>query len=485
MIRALLSHSVVYGLTTVAARGTLLVSLLVLPALLDPADYGALAMFAVAGHLVAAVVPLQVVQGLARHYGAADSPEEKMRYASSAWWFALGAHLLFLISGQAFAAWGTDQLVGDQDYRLVFRIALLVMVLNSLFFFLQSQFRFAFRQGEFVAVTMIYSITTLALSIGLALAWPAPLAGVVIGQALGGGAAVLWAVWRLRQILWLAPEAARLRELLRFSLPLVPAVLSVLLILYASRIVLNDTGTLADVGVLTFASQIAAIAGLAIAGVQAAITPLITAHHDEPGTPLALARVFHAFCAGAMIVTLGLGLFAAEGIALLGYASYSAAAPLVLPLALALLLAEMYIFAPGFWVAKRTGIQAAISVGAALLAFPAAYLLIDALGLLGAALSSFASAAVFLTCWWIVANRFYPVPVRWDRVLAYVSITGTIGAAGVALTDPLTISALLVKGGIVVLATILAILTGLVPWRDGMVAATLLFRRAPPSTLRP
>ena len=49
MIRTLLNHSIVYGLTHTAARGTLLVSLLVLPAILAPADYGALAMLTLAG----------------------------------------------------------------------------------------------------------------------------------------------------------------------------------------------------------------------------------------------------------------------------------------------------------------------------------------------------------------------------------------------------------------------------------------------------
>ena len=208
MIRTLINHSIVYGLTHTAARGTLLVSLLVLPAILAPADYGALALLTLAGNRAAVIVPLQVAQGLARFYGAAPSDAAKGEYASSAWWFTLASQLLFLAAGQAFAAWGTAALLGDQAYRSVFRIALLVMVLNSLFFFLQSQFRWAVRRGEFVTVTMIYSILTLALSIGLALASPDPLRGVVAGQAIGAAAAVLWGAWRLRGLLWSAPRAA-------------------------------------------------------------------------------------------------------------------------------------------------------------------------------------------------------------------------------------------------------------------------------------
>lgn len=485
MIRTLVSHSLLYGVTHIAARGTLLVSLLVLPAILAPADYGALAMLTLAGSLAAAVVPLQVAQGLARQFDAEREEADKRRFSSSAWWFTIATQIVFLIAGQIFADWGTALLLGDQGYRAAFRIALAVMVLNSLFFFLQSQFRWAFRRSDFVVVTLIYSLLTLSLSIGLALLSPAPLRGVLTGQAIGAGAAVAWGVWRLRDHLLGTPDARRLREMLRFSVPLVPSVLSVSLILYASRIVLNDMATLADVGILTFANQIAAIAGLAIVGVQAAMTPIVNVHHHEPGTPRALGRVFQAFCAGAVIVCLGLGLFAPEVILLMGAAEYAAAAPLVLLLAPALLLTEMYIFAPGFWIARRTGLQAAVSVASALIAIAAAYVLIARFGILGAVLSSLLSATLFFAVWWKVSGRFYPVPVQWSRIAIYVVLAGGAGTAALLLTVPATPFAIAAKLLVLAFAAGLSVVTGLVPWREGVVAALSLVRRSPPLSSAP
>ena len=482
MIRALLNHSIVYGFTHAAARGTLLISLLVLPAILTPADYGALAMLTLAANLGALIVPLQISQGLARHYGAAATEEEKRAYASSAWWFTLAAQLLFLLFGLVVAGWGTEQLLGDAGYRPIFRVALLVMVLNSLFFFVQSQFRWAFRRGEFVAVTLVYSVLTLLLSLGFALTWTDPLRGVIVGQASGGAVAVAWGAWRLRRTIFGRFNAALTRQLLAFSLPLVPAALSVSLMLYANRIVLNDIGGLEDVAVLSLASQIAAVAGLAIVGVQAALTPIITAHHSEPGTATALGRVFGAFCAGAALICLALGLFAPEAVALLGRPAYAAAAPLVLLLAPALLLAEMYIFAPGFWIAKRTRLQAAVSVGGAVVAFVAGYLLIGAFGLLGAAVSTLTATLLFFATWWVLSGRFYPVPVRWARLALFLLCAGTAGAAGLLLIGPGTAAGVAAKLALLALTAALAVLTGLVPWRDGVLALAALVRRNPPSS---
>jgi len=485
MIRTLLSHSLVYGLTYTAARGTLVVSLLVLPAILAPAEYGALAMLTLVGNLVAVVVPLQVAQGLARHQGAAASQQERDLYAGSAWWFTLVAQIVFLGLGEAFAGWGTAQVLGDPAYLPVFRIALVVMVLNSLFFFIQSQFRWTFRPGDFVIVSLLYSLLTLGLSIGLALVWPDPLRGVVIGQAIGGAVAVAWGAWRLRARLATPIDRRRLAEMLRFAAPLVPAVLSLSLVVYAARIVLNDVDTLTNVGVFAFASQIASIATLAVVGVQAAMTPLITIHHQEPGTPAALARVFQAFCAAATVLCLLLGLFAAEAIAWLGDPDYARAAPLVLLLAPAMLLGEMYVFAPGFWIAKRTGLQAGLCLGAAGFAFAAGYVLIGAFGLPGAAVATLVSAALFFTLWWLVSGRLYPVPVRWAPLAFYVIVTGAAGAAALQLTVPGTLGGVAVKAGILVLAAALALASGLVPWREGMVAAVSLVKRKPPLSAGP
>lgn len=480
MIRTLLSHSLVYGLTYIAARGTLLVSLLVLPLILAPTDYGALAMLTLVGNLVAVVVPLQVAQGLARQHGADIPVEEQILYAGSAWWFTLIALALFLGLGQAFAGWGNSQVLGDPAYVPVFRIALVVMVLNSLFFFLQSQFRWTFRAGDFVAVSLLYSLLTLTLSIGLALASANPLRGVVIGQAIGGAVAVAWGAWRLRDRLAARIDRGRLREMLRFAAPLVPATLSVTLVVYAGRIVLNDVGSLADVGVFAFASQIASIATLAVVGLQAAMTPLITVHHQDPGTPAALARVFQAFCAVALIVCLMLGLFAAEAIAWLGDPDYARAAPLVLLLAPAMLLGEMYVFAPGFWIAKRTGLQAAWCLAAAGLAFALGYALIGAFGLAGAAMSTLAAGIVFFTGWWLISGRFYPIPVRWRPLALYALGSVAAAVAAVELTSAGTPAALAAKAAALAAAAALALLSGLVPWREGMVAAMTLVKRKPP-----
>ena len=482
MIRSLLSHSVTYGLTNIVARGSLLVSLLVLAGILGPTDYGALAMLTLVGNLAALVVPLQVSQGLARYYIGSADEEERNAYASSAWWFTLAGLLLFLVVCQAFAPWLTDRILGSSAYVGAFRIAVVMMVFNALFLFIQGQFRWAFRQRDFVIVSLVYSLLAPGLSIALALAAPVRIEGAFLGQAVGIAAAVAWGGWRLREQLMHPISKLRLKQMLAFAVPLVPAALAVSMLSYSPRIALNDLSSLAAVGVFAFAAQIGTVSTLAIVGLQAAMTPLITAHHPEPGTPAAIGRVFEAFCAAGMLLCMALGLFAADAIAWRGGPAYAAAGPLVMMLAPAALLVEMYIFAPGFWIAKRTDLQAALCIASGVLAFALAYLLIGAFGLLGAAFASLGSALVFSLAWRMLSDRFYPVPVRWWRIMMFVTATAAGSMVALLLTTPGTLYSVAVKLAVLAAGAALAAATGLVPWRDAMRALAHVARReSPPS----
>ncbi len=218
--------------------------------------------------------------------------------------------------------------------------------------------------------------------------------------------------------------------MLRFSLPLVPASLSVFASQYASRLILSGVADLASVGIFTFASQIAAIAGLAILGIQSSLTPYVMSHFREPETPVTLARFFEGFTVLAVLLCLCIGLFAPPLIASLAPPTYASAGPLVIVLCPTAIMLQMYIFWPGFLIAERTDRQLWVSLAAGAAAIIANLLLIPWLGLAGAAAASVVSAFVFLGLWCLLANPLYPVPVRWTRVWSVIAVFIVAAIAG-------------------------------------------------------
>ena len=462
MKERLLAHSVVYGGATILARATLVVMLLVLPFILTPREYGALSMISAIAALVGLVLPMEVSQGLARHYPQAP-PAERPAYAGSAWWFTAGMMALFVVVAEAAARPLNMWILGDPAYLGVYRVAVLSVALSVFFYFLQNQFRWEFRTREYVVLSLVFSFLTLALSLGLGAVAQAPLLGVVSGQVMGGAAAVLLGMWRLRASLLTRPDVGKLREMLEFSIPLVPASLAVFASNYASRLILNGLESLQSVGIFTFASQIAGIGTLAVLGVQAALVPLIMAHHHEPETPGTIGRSFEIFTVLALTLCLGLGLFSPEAIHYLGNPAYAGAAPLVLLLAPAVVGMQMYIFAPGFAVAKKTTWQMAVSVTAAAAGVAANYALIALFGVTGAAIATLLTAGLFLGLWFGLSQRLYPLPISWLKLALLAAAAGAAGGVGLWIRYPNLLVALAVKAALVLAVLAVGIAGGLLP----------------------
>lgn len=470
-------QSAAYGTATVLSRATQVVALLVLPFILSPREYGALSMIVTITALVAVLVPLEIAQGVARFYAPAPKAHKKA-ISSSAWTFLLLMLAGFLVAGQLLAGPLCRLIFGDLVFVAAFRIALFLMAFTCLFYFLQNQCRWEFRTPEFVLISLVFSFLSLAFALGLGVAMESPLIGVVLGQALGAALAVALGAYGLRRSFALTIDGRRLGELLRFSLPLVPAGLALFLSVYAGRLILNGLTSLEDVGIYTLAAQIAGIASLGIVGVQGALAPLIMKHYRHPNTPGQLARLFEVFFGFAIVSSLALGLFAPDFIRYLGNPAYASAGPLVLLLAPGLLFAQMYIFAPGFAIAKRTVRQMWVSIVSALVAVAANFAFIRLWGIMGAAVATLLSGCLFLLLWFAFSQRLYRIPVRWARILLGAAIGVGLGFAGLQFGGKDLAAALAAKGGVVALAAALMVVIGLVPFRASLGALRSLLAKA-------
>ena len=461
MIRALASQSVIYAAAAIVARGSQMVALLVLPLFLAPSDYGAVQMIATVAILVNLLAPMEVMQGLARFFGEASEADQR-RYANTAWWFTAAAAVMCLVVGLIAQQPLTELVLGDLAYLDTFRYGVVLIALTPIFFFVQNQFRWQFDPAGYAWTSIVFAVGTMAGSIvGAMLIQPA-VEGVLIGQLAGAITAIALAIFRLRKMFAPLLDRAKLREMLGFSLPLVPAQVSLFATLYGSRLIINDVATLHEVGVFTFASQIAAITTLTTIGINAALTPLVLAHHADPQTPPTLARLFEGFTGVAIILCLALGLFAPELIAFIGNPEYAGAGPLVMILAPGVLLAQMYIFAPGFFIAKKTSHQLYVSIASAVVGIAANYLLVVAWGITGAAFANILASATFLGLWLALTQRLYPIPIRWGRLAVAVAGGTAIAVMGLS-QEGLGLGIALIKLGLVAAGAILCFAVGLLP----------------------
>ena len=468
MLKAALRDSLIYGLASILTKGLAIFLLPLYTRVLSTGDYGAFDLLITLGALLNLTVALEVSQGLARYWGDVEDPSERRKLASTTFWFTLGMYGVFLVAGLLASSRLNQLILGDAVYLDAFRFGLGFIAINGVYYLLLNQFRWELRSKAYAMVSFSYALMTLLFAVVFCLLLRKGLVGVMLGQLLAALCSTLICLWLLRSTFGFSFDLNRLVAMLKFSVPLVPAGLAVFVSLYINRVALIHFGSLEDVGLFGIGSRIAGLSALLILGIQAALTPLVYQHYREPETPHQVARLFGWFTAVALAGCLFLAVFARDLLAIFATAEYIRGASLVVFLAPALLLSQMYIFAPGIAIRKKTIWQLWVTLLSAAVSAAGNWLLVPRWGGAGAAVATLLAALVFFLTWLLISQRLYRIPYNWRASLLGVMAFIVCALAGAQLDRldlylPLT---LMLKSLLLVALSVVVVASGLLPLAD-------------------
>jgi O-antigen/teichoic acid export membrane protein len=434
--RQFLAHGLAYGgANLIAALGGMALIPIYTHAL-RPADYGVIDYVTALQSLLLIGAGLEVTQGIARFYASADTDEDRRAYASTGLWFLMASFAavtaLLYVGGRQVG----DQFVGPGSSGSLWALVLTSMYARILFYALQAQARWELRSSLYVAATLVAVLATLGLAAYLVLARRAGLAGVFTSLSLGYGAACIVCVSALRGTYRLQFDWAKLRQMLRFSLPLTVSSFALFLAGYGDRFILQSALGFHELGVYGVGARLAAAITIAINGFQLGAAPLIYRNHAAPETPASLAQLMRLFLASALVGVLTLSSFSIELLRLFATPEYARAGRLIPVLALAVVLANLYIFMPGLTIHHRTKQFAFINVCVAAVSLTAVGAFVAVWGSFGAAAGVLFGSALAFVLHASASQRVYPIPVEWKRVTAGFGITVLTIAATAFLGTP-------------------------------------------------
>jgi O-antigen/teichoic acid export membrane protein len=257
--------------------------------------------------------------------------------------------------------------------------------------------------------------------------------GAILGQLVGFTAGGTVAYAQSRGLFRLRIDRAKLRQMLGFSLPLVPASSGVFLNGYADRLAIQSQSTLHDLGLYGVAYRLSVVVSLTLIGFQGALLPQVIRQRHHPETPGELVRLMRLFVALALTVLVLVTTFADELLLVLTRPAYYSAADAVPFVVAGAFFAGMPMFAVGFSVAQRTKPIAFVTVGCGLANLGLALLLVGPIGILGAGLSFLVTQAIAFAILMRLSQRLYPVAHDWRRLIVGTVVGGALTAAGWAL----------------------------------------------------
>jgi O-antigen/teichoic acid export membrane protein len=433
LARTILRDGAIYAVAGVLSQGIAFLLFPFFAHVFEPRDYGIIDLLGVMTTLVNLTVALEISQGLGRHFAEATDADERRSLASTAFLFAFACYSVFVALALAFAGPVTEVLLGSDVDPTILRIAVCVMWANGIGYLSLELLRWQLRPWAFAVSSITITATVTASSAVLVLVFDLGVEGAVIGQLIGFAAGGLVAFTLTRHLYRLRFDRARLRQMLSYSLPLVPASTGVFLNGYADRLAIQSRLDLDAVGVYGVSYRLSLVVGLTLIGFQGALLPQVLRNHEKADTPLQLVRVFRLFTALALTVLLVVSTWADELVRVLTQPAYYEAADIVPLVLAAAFCAGMYIFAPGPNIAKRTKIFAAITLGCGILNFGVAMVIVKPLGIAGAALSFLASQALAFGVLMALSQRLYPAPHQWRRLASGVAVGAGLTALGWAL----------------------------------------------------
>ena len=433
MIVRLLRDSAIYLVPTVLARGIGLLLLPVYTRYLAPGDYGVLEMLGALYALLNLVLPLEVSQAVARFSYESDRPAARSSSLSTAFWFTCLVFSAWAVV--SFAAPGAlSRLLFHQEYvSTIVRLAGIAFLFNALLYLALNQLRINMQSVHYAIVSTLFGSVSAAVSVTMVVWLRHGVVGVIYGQLAGSICGLLAAVAFLSTTspIRLFFSRSELGTLARFSTPLVASSLAVYASQYADRWIVSGWNGMGGVGVYGVALRIAGVITLFTGSVQLALTPLIYRHYREPGTPVAVERLFRYYLLAMFLTILVLASFSSEIIGLLVGARFQNAAPLVGPVLLTALFMGVNVFAPGLALARRTPFIAMANILGAAVNVTLCLLMVPRFGVPGAAWSAVGGAAVAMGLRFTWSQKHYIIVRRWGR---YV---GALGVLAVALGSQL------------------------------------------------
>jgi O-antigen/teichoic acid export membrane protein len=443
----LAKHSAVYGLGALVQRFLGLLLLPVYTRYLSPSDYGMVEVLLALTVAAVAFLRLGVASAFFRFYFDSSETAHRLLVVRTSFWFTMAMATLGLLAGVGLSGQISSVLFDSADDAELVAAAFVGLWTQMNFEQLAAVFRVEERSVAFVSASLASVATSIAATLILVVWLDQGPLGVIVGGFTGTLLVYLVLLAYRREQLGFQLSLPLLREMNRFGIPFVPAAFFLWAVNFSDRLFLVELSGTDEVGLYSVGVRIASVAMLLVTAFRLGWPAFAYAIEDEGE-----ARTTYAFVLTYVVLLMSwlavaLTLLSPWLVDTIAAPAFGESSRVVGPLAFgAIGFAGYVVVVIGVGRIRRTqfnwvvtGIAAAVNVALNLI-------LIPRYGMMGAGVATLVSFTTMFAvmAWW--AQRVYPVPYQWRRVLtAALAAAALVSAAKwLDVSLPLAVLAVLV-----------------------------------------
>jgi len=426
LIKKTVKNSVIYGAGTLSSK---LIGFVLLPlytSYLSTSEYGTLAVVEITATLLAAVVSLKINAGFFRWYWDKNFlHKQKSIFFTSIVLLIIVSTILFL--PVIFFDKSISQLLfqtSKYSYLIILMLlsTMLQVIIQLVLYLIQLQEKATF----YSVLSVVKLLVALSFTVIFITQYGKGINGIYEALIISQIVFLLLTLKFVFSNMKAKFELDIIIEMLKYSVPLILAEISGILLTVSDRYMLNFMSSTSEVGVYSLGFKVSnTIRVFIYSSVMMAVAPLIYQYIDKPNNKRFYSKIMTYFALGSMIFVLFFSLFSQELVELLAQNKEFWGASEVIPI-----LSFSIFFGilkdsslTGLNITKKSRIIAGVVLLISMLNILLNYLFIPIWGTTGAAIATLISSFVSFVVFYHFAQKSYLIPYEIRKVIL-VLLTG-------------------------------------------------------------
>lgn len=442
-IKNLASDSLIYGVAGIATRlmGVLLTPLYT--RVYTPEDYGVFGVINNAYSLIALLMIFSLDNSTARWFYDSDEYEKRKKIISTWFWFYLILSSLigifFFLSAGYWSQFIYYQPELAVEYIRILAVSLPVAVATVV---ATKVLRFEKRPKSTVVLTFLQALIIILFNVLFVLVLGMGLTGAFYAKLVAGVLMVPLAFVYIKR--WIGRfrllDLAMLKEMILYSLPFIPASISIWLINLSAVFFLNGKVSDSDLGLFQVAFTLAGFGGIVVNSFQQAWSPFAFSIIHQENSKETYGKILLVYLMMIGSMTLMISLFSLEALMIIATPSYYGAAAIASILVFSGMFSGLTNIADlGSAISKKTAPLGMVYSFSALVLIFLNIFLIPRFGVIGAALAVCISQLITPIFVFYFSQKAYPIPYDFVRAACFVGLIFVTGFVGYYFSKDLRI----------------------------------------------